>query len=141
MDTLTKERAEAEFAIAQRQAEDPISAVVGSALYSARHRFPDLRADLVHQSSMRGGGLTVSRYYFEKGVVVDVIEHPQRFRHEIELKRAYCAQKGLRYVLAPTNFDDEGVRSQLAPVRLPASRPRTTASQPVRKPRTRKVSP
>jgi hypothetical protein len=139
MDNLVRERAEAEVAISERGPEDPISIVVGSALYSVHHRFPDLHMDLPSSSAMRGGGLHVSRFYFNVKVVVDIIEHPERVGREIAAKRAYCARKGLRYVLVSTNFDDEGVRSQLAPVRLPASKPRTTASRPVSKPRTRKT--
>ena len=125
MNDLARERAEAEVAISERQPDDPISVVVGSALYSVHHRFPDLHMDLSSSSAMRGGGLHVSRFYFNAKVVVDIIEHPGRVVREIAAKRDYCARKGLRYVIVTTNFDDEGVRSQLAPVRLPASKPRT----------------
>ena len=138
MNDLTRERVEAEVAISERGPEDPISIVVGSALYSVHHRFPDLHMDLASSSAMRGGGLHVSRFYFNAKVVVDIIEHPERVGREIAAKRTYCAGKGLRYVLVSTNFDDEGVRSQLAPVRLPTAKPRTTAT--VQKPRTRKTA-
>ncbi len=139
MDTLTRERHEAEVAMAARQPTDPISSAVGSSLYSAHHRFPDLRVSLYQQLAMKGGGLAVSRYYFATKVVVDVIRQPLRFQKEIAAKRAYCAQKGLRYVLVSDEFDDEGVRSQLSPVRASATRPRTTTTCKPRRPRTRKA--
>jgi hypothetical protein len=137
MDTLSHERQEAEVAFAARNPSDPISTVVGSPLYSAHHRFPDLRMDV-----MASGALGVSRFYFQAGVVVDIIEHPRRFQAEIARKRQYCKEHGLRYVLVTDAFDDEGVRKQLEPARVrpTGSRPRTTAdAKPVRKPRTRKV--
>lgn len=136
MDTLGQERQEAEVAFAARNPADPISTVVGSPLYSAHHRFSDLRMDV-----MASGALGVSRFYFQAGVVVDIVEHPRRFQAEIARKRAYCKAHELRYVLVTDAFDDESVREQLQPARSrPGVRPRTTADvKPVRKPRTRKV--
>jgi len=140
MDTLTRERHEAEVAMAARPHSDAISTAVGSPLYSTHHRFTDLKVDVYQQMSMKGGGLAVSRYYFMARIVVDVIRQPLRFQKEIAAKRAYCARKGLKYVLVADEFDDESVRQQLSPVRAPASRPRTTATAKPRRPRTRRTT-
>lgn len=141
-DARLTERQEAEIALAERQQVDAISDVVGSGVYSARHRFQDLREALFEEA--RHGSLAVSRFYFsvDPRVVVDIEPKPGMVAREIAAKRAYCERNGIRYVLIADPFDDVGVRAQLAHIdpdpepptavvkpHTTVNRPRTTASQ------------
>lgn len=136
MDTSTRERDE--HAIALASPSDVISDIVGSPVYSARHRFADLRMTMFGTGRMASDGLAVSRFYFgvQPMVAVDIIEHQERFKAEIAAKRAYCAEHGIRYALVAEPFDDDGVRQQLTPIRRTTNRPRTA---PAKRPRTRKA--
>lgn len=143
MDTLSLERQEAEVAAAAREPGDTISIAVGSNAYSTHHRFNDLRMSVFRTMTMSSSALTVSRFYFglEPKVVVDIVEHPERFKPEIAAKRQYCADRGYRYVLVPDEYDEDAVREQLRPKRLAATapanarKPRTTGKPPASKPR------
>lgn len=120
-----------EIAQAGRMPDDPISAVVGSAAYSAKHSLPGLRLSL--GDSYRSSSLTVSRYYFDARVVVDVIKDPSALRREIDAKRAYCVAHNMRYVVVQNTYDAESVRHQLSPQASmdntgPVFKPRTTAT-------------
>jgi hypothetical protein len=143
-DTLELERQEAQITRSAIEGGDLISGVVGSPIYSRRHRFADLTMRVHRNMSLQSSGLAVSRFYFNvtPPVVVDVLEHPERQRAEIDAKREYCANHGYRYVLVTSDYDDESVRKQLAPVLPPAQRgkPRTTATAKRRPPRTRKAT-
>ena len=138
MNTVEREHAEAQVALGEL--DDEISRAVGSRVYSSRHRFRDMRMGVHQAVTVSSSALAVSRFYFavQPQVVVDIVEHPDRFEREIAVKRAYCARVGIKYVLVTDDGDEETVRRQLTPERAVGSKPRTTADKPVRRPRTRK---
>jgi hypothetical protein len=149
MSTQLSERQEQEIAIAARAPEDVISAAIGVPMYSANHRFEDLRTLMIGAVRTSSTALAVSRFYFSASppVVVDVIEHPKRFEPEITAKRAYCSSHGIRYVLVEDSFDDDGVREQLRPAPAPIRRgkpqaPPRAAGSPAKpqRPRTRRTT-
>jgi hypothetical protein len=105
--------------------------VIGVFVYANNHLFPDLRTPSWRNVSVTAHGLAVSRYYFSARppVAVDVLPQPKRAKNEIAAKRAYCKRNGIRYVVVADNYDDQGVREQLAELAAPVA----TASEPARR--------
>lgn len=98
---------------------DPISAAVGSAVFSRHHRFDGL---LPSARSIYGRP-EVSRFYFEVGVVVDVVPRQDLQRRMIAVKRAYCDACGLLYICVGAEHDEVGVKEQLAAAAKVAAKP------------------
>lgn len=103
---------------------DGVSAAIGSSAFIASHRFDGLRLDL---PGFRGPGLAVSRYYWMASpkVVVDFKRDIRSGDPEIGVKRAYCEQHGIRYVLAVDPFDEDAVRGISAGSEATGARPVT----------------
>jgi hypothetical protein len=104
-DADERERREAQ---PQARSLDIISLGLGADAFVRFHRFGDLYITTPMGRSPR---LPVSRYYWnlDPPVAVDFKREIKRGVPEVEAKMAYFAERGIRYILARDEWDEEAV--------------------------------
>lgn len=104
---------------------DLLSLALGESAFVAGHRF-DLQ--IYVSPGFVSPRLTVTRFYWgaTPPTVID-FRRDVRSPAELEAKRAFFADRGIRYVLAEDEFDEDAVRAAVAPPEsdAPAQRPMT----------------
>jgi hypothetical protein len=93
---------------------DPISQALGAKVFVRNHRLGNLHIATPMGRSPR---LSVSRFYWDLDpqIVVDFFKELKRGKAEYEAKKAYCAERGIRYILAADEWDEEAVRGRMEP--------------------------
>ena len=88
---------------------DIISAALGADIFVRNHRFGTL---YIQTPMGRSPRLTVSRYYWnvDPPVAVDFVKEVKRGEAEVEAKREYCAARGIHYILAVDEWDEDAIR-------------------------------
>jgi hypothetical protein len=88
---------------------DILSEAIGSAAFVVHHR---LGIYLTMGTGLRSPRLAVSRYYFDATppTAVDFVRELRFAEAEVAAKRAWCAERGIRYLLAIDEFDEDAPR-------------------------------
>lgn len=122
----------------QRTVLDPISSALGASVFVAKHRL-DLHIETPLGRSPR---LYVSRYYWDLDppVAVDFVREIQYAAKEVAVKRAFCRERNIRYILCASEFDEEAITG--SPMTPPEETPSSSGApqKPVTAPRRRNPS-